>query len=86
MTKNPKTAIERTQGPFASWVRESTLNVPLFAFAVLAALTMALRRFGPELNSQSTGSCSEGTIAWVWAHVWPGPTRSRSIATTHFHP
>jgi len=43
-------AIERTQGPFASWVRESTLNVPLFAFAVLGALTIALRRFGPVVR------------------------------------
>lgn len=39
-------AIERTQGPFASWLRESTLAVPAYVFAVLAALTLALRLFG----------------------------------------
>jgi hypothetical protein len=43
-------AIERTQQPFASWWRESTLALPVFVFAVLAAMTLALRRFGPELR------------------------------------
>jgi hypothetical protein len=44
-------AIERTQSPFASWLRESTLVlVPVFVFAVLAALTFARRRFGPVLD------------------------------------
>ncbi len=40
-------AIERTQAPFATWLEESTLLLPLYVFAVLAALTLALRRFGP---------------------------------------
>ena len=39
-------AIERTQGPFASWLRESTLALPAYVFAVLGALTVALRLFG----------------------------------------
>jgi len=39
-------SIERTEGPFATWLEESTLLVPLYVFAVLAALTLALRRFG----------------------------------------
>ena len=43
-------AVERTQGPFASWLRESTLVLPLFIFAVLGALTLALRWFGPVLR------------------------------------
>ena len=44
-------AIERTQAPFASWLRESVLVlVPVFVFAVLAALTFARRRFGPVLH------------------------------------
>ena len=42
-------AIERTQGPFTSWLRESTLMLPLFVVAVLGALTLAIRRFGPVL-------------------------------------
>ncbi len=44
-------AIERTQGPFASWLRESTLILPLFVFAVLGAVTWALHLFGPVLTS-----------------------------------
>lgn len=41
-------AIERTQSPFTSWLRESALSVPLFVLAVLGALTLALHRFGPS--------------------------------------
>ncbi len=44
-------AIERTQEPFASWWRQSTLLLPLFAFAVLGALTLAKRWFGPVLRT-----------------------------------
>lgn len=40
-------AIERTQEPFASWVLESAELLPAVAFAVLAALVLARRRFGP---------------------------------------
>jgi hypothetical protein len=47
-------AIERTEEPFASWLRESTLVLPVFVFAVLGALTLALRLFGPELRTSST--------------------------------
>lgn len=39
-------AIERTSDPFPAWVRESTLLLPLYVFAVLGALTLALRWFG----------------------------------------
>ena len=38
--------VVRTQGPFATWLQESTLAVPVFVFAVLGALTLALRWFG----------------------------------------
>src|SRR5919112_1927216 len=41
-------AIGRAGHPFASWLRVSTVVVPVFAFAVLGALTLALRWFGPE--------------------------------------
>jgi hypothetical protein len=34
-------SIERTQEPFASWLRESTLTLPIFILAVLAALALA---------------------------------------------
>jgi len=39
-------AIERSQTPFRSWLVESAVLLPLFAFAVLAALVLASRRFG----------------------------------------
>ena len=44
-------AIERTQQPFSSWFRESTLVLPLFALAVLGALTLGLRLFGSILQT-----------------------------------
>jgi hypothetical protein len=47
-------AIERSQTPFESWLRESTLLVPAFAFAVLAALTLTLRWFAPTLSRTKT--------------------------------
>jgi hypothetical protein len=43
-------AIERTQSPFASFLRESTFLLPAYAIAVLGALTLARRWFGPELR------------------------------------
>ncbi|MDX6302954.1 MAG: hypothetical protein QOF53_4168 [Nocardioidaceae bacterium] len=39
-------SIERSQGLAVSWLRESTLLVPVFVLAVLAALVVAQRRFG----------------------------------------
>jgi hypothetical protein len=44
-------AIERNQSPFASWLRISTLMTPVFVLAVLAALALARRRFGPSLRA-----------------------------------
>jgi hypothetical protein len=41
-------AIERTSGPFVTWLQESTLLLPLYVLAVLAAVTLALRWFGPS--------------------------------------
>ncbi len=43
-------AIERAQEPFATWLRESTLLLPVFVLAVLGALTLARRWFGPVLR------------------------------------
>jgi hypothetical protein len=43
-------ATERTSGPFVSWLQGSVLLTPLFAFAVLAALALAFRWFGPVLR------------------------------------
>jgi hypothetical protein len=47
-------AIERSQTPFESWLRESTLLIPVFVFAVLGALTMTLRWFGPAPSKMKT--------------------------------
>jgi hypothetical protein len=47
-------SIERTQEPFASWLRESTLSLPVFVVAVLGALMLAARWFGPVLRSTRT--------------------------------
>ena len=44
-------AIERAQTPFASWLRISTLMLPAFVVAVLTALALARRRFGPALRT-----------------------------------
>jgi hypothetical protein len=43
--------IARSGSPFASWLRDSSLLLPLFALAVLGALALARRRFGPRLDS-----------------------------------
>ena len=47
-------AIERTDHPFASWLRESTTVLPVFVFAVLAALTLALHWFSPKVGETRT--------------------------------
>jgi len=41
-------AIERSRGPFLVWLLESMLLMPLYVFAVLAALTLVLRWFGQD--------------------------------------
>lgn len=46
-------AIERTQSPFVSWLRESTVVLPVYAFAVLGALMLARRWFGPVLRART---------------------------------
>jgi hypothetical protein len=47
-------AIERTGQPFATWLRESALTLPVFIIAVLGALTLAARWFGPVLRNPKT--------------------------------
>ena len=45
-------AIERIQDPFTSYWRTSTLLIPLFVVAVLGALTLVLRRVGPQQSTR----------------------------------
>ncbi len=47
-------AIERTSDPFVSWLQGSVLLTPLFAFAMLGALALAYRWFGPVLRRPRT--------------------------------
>ena len=47
-------AIERTGEPFMTWFRESTLTLPVFALAVIGALILAARWFGPVLRTWRT--------------------------------
>src|SRR5919112_1524801 len=47
-------AIERVQSPFASWLRESALVLPVFVLAVLGALTLGLRWVGPAAHRKHT--------------------------------
>jgi len=50
-------AIERTSDPFPAWLQESTLLLPLYVFAVLGALTLALRWFGRgRQRTRTTGA------------------------------
>src|SRR6476646_10048242 len=44
-------SIQRAQEPFTTWLRESTLVLPIFVFAVLGALMLAMRWFGPVLRT-----------------------------------
>jgi hypothetical protein len=44
-------AIERTQTPFASWLKESTAVAPLFVAAVLGAFVVSARWFGHRNRS-----------------------------------
>lgn len=68
-------AIERSQEPFASWWRGSLLMLPVFIFAVLGALTLAMRWFGPVLRRPRTVMAAvllvavAGTIAGLAAIV-----------------
>jgi hypothetical protein len=43
-------AIQRSQSPFASWLQDSTLMLPLYVLAAVGALAFARRRLGPVLR------------------------------------
>lgn len=45
---------ERTQEPVVTWLRESTLALPVFVLAVIGALALAARWFGPAGRNTKT--------------------------------
>jgi hypothetical protein len=71
-------ATERTREPFVSWLQGSVLLIPLFAFAVLGALALAHRWFGPVLRKRRTLLATSllvvvaGTLAGVGALIASG--------------
>jgi hypothetical protein len=76
-------AIERTEGPFASWLRESTVVLPVFVVAVLGALTLALRWFGPVLRKPSTVAAT--TLLVVAAGTLVGLAATAASAAYDYH-
>lgn len=71
-------ATERTRGPFVSWLQGSVLLIPLFAVAVLGALALAYRWFGPVLRKRRAVLATSllvvvaGTLAGVAALLASG--------------
>jgi len=71
-------ATERTRDPFVSWLQGSVLLTPLFAFAVLAALALAIRWFGPVVRrprsvlATSLLVVAAGTLAGAGALIVSG--------------
>jgi len=47
-------SIERTQEPFVTWLRESTVALPIFVLAVLVAFTLSARWFSPARRTWRT--------------------------------
>ena len=91
-------SIERTQEPFVSWLRESTLALPVFVLAVLGALTLAARWFGPVLHRPKTvvaaallvvaASTLVGVVALAASSAYDYQLQSRRphmASTTHTH-
>ena len=85
-------ATERTRGPFLSWLEGSVLLTPLFAFAVLGALTLAYRWFGAvprrrrEVLAISLLVVAAGTLAGVGALIASGSYDLRLQLSQHMVP
>lgn len=56
-------AIERTSAPFSTWWHESSLLLPVYVVAVLAAFMLAQRWFGPRPRGLRALSASIATVA-----------------------
>ena len=78
--RNAVGAIERTQEPFTSYWRTSLLLLPAFALGVLAALTGALRLFGPELRGRRQALATVALVAAAGSLVGAAATTASSAA------
>ena len=86
-------AIERASGPFAHWLRDSSLLLPVFALVVLGALAIARRRFGPVLRSGrhvlgaalmvAVAGSAVGLGAMAASSAWDYHLQSHQVQLTH---
>src|SRR3954452_8824004 len=78
--RNAVGAIERTQEPFTSYWRTCLLLLPAFVLGVLAALTVALRLFGPELQGRKQVLVTVVLVAAAATLVGAAATTASSAA------
>ena len=78
--RNAVGAIERTQEPFASYWRTGLLLLPTFALGVLTALTLILRRFGPDGRSRKQLLATVALVATAGSLVGVAATTATSAA------
>jgi hypothetical protein len=78
--RNAVGAIERTQEPFTSYWRTSLLLLPAFALGVLAALTVAMRLFGPGLRGRRPLLATVALVATAATLVGAAATTASSAA------
>jgi hypothetical protein len=78
--RNAVGAIERTQEPFTSYWRTSLLLLPAFVLGVLAALTVALRLFGPALRGRKRVLAAVALVATAASLVGATATTASSAA------
>jgi hypothetical protein len=78
--RNAVGAIERTQEPFTSYWRTSLLLLPVFVLGVLAALTVALRLFGPEPRGRKPVLATVLLVAVAASLVGAAATTASSAA------
>jgi type III secretory pathway component EscS len=76
-------AVERAQDPSATWLRESTLLLPVYILAVLAALAVAARWFGPVLRRPKTVVATALLIVAAGTTVGVAATAANSAYDYH---
>jgi hypothetical protein len=76
-------AIERSQGPFAAWFRESTLLLPLFVAVVIGAFTLAMRMFGTQLHRARSVAGGGALVALSGAVVGIGAVAASAAYDYH---